>query len=47
MDFHLAYCATCRIDMMIHANPPYAVIHINATNDEAVKHLHPLTREVL
>ena len=42
-----AYCAFCRSYFEIDYNPPYSVIHVNATENEPARHLHPLLRDEL
>ena len=42
---NVGYCATCRAYFHTNANPPYGVIHTNA--GRKLRHLHPLTRDVL
>ena len=42
-----AYCPTCRTYYDVTANPPYAVIHVLARDEQPIKHLHAITREEL
>lgn len=42
-----AYCAFCRSHFVVEKNPPYSVIHVNATADAEARHLHAETREEL